>query len=92
VVKPFARTTISAGYAVTSTTGGNLQLSPYAPLGPVAINYNLPSAAVAVSLAEHVTFKGGWNLYDYVEKSPPLAVVPRNFRANLLTLSLRYAR
>lgn len=92
MVKPFPRTTITAGYTVTSTTGSNLLLSPYAPLGPNAINYNLPSAALAVDIAKHLSFKGGWNLYDYVEKSPPLAVVPRNFQANLITLSLRYAQ
>ena len=87
---PLQRATITAGYAVTSTTGSNLLLSPYAPLGPTAVNYNLPSAALAIELVKHLSFKGGWNLYDYAEKSPPLAVVPRNFRANLLTLSLRY--
>lgn len=91
MVKPLPRITITAGYTVTSTTGNNLLLNPYAPLGPTAINYNLPSAALTVELAKHLSFKGGWNLYDYIEKSPPLAVLPRGFRANLITLSLRYA-
>lgn len=91
MAKPFQRMTITAGYSVTSTTGSNLVLNPLAPLGPVAINYHLPSAAVAIDVAKHLTFKGGWNLYDYLEKSPPLSILPRNFRANLISISLRYA-
>lgn len=90
-LKPLPRTTITAGYAVTSTTGNNLLLNPYAPLGPTAINYNLPAAALAVDITKHLTFKGGWNYYEYREKSPPLAVLPRDFGANLITVSLRYA-
>ncbi len=91
MMKPVARATISAGYTITSTTGSNLLLNPYAPLGPAAINYHLPTAAIAVDVAKHLTFKGGWNLYDYDEKSPPGPVAPRNFRANVLSVSLRYA-
>jgi hypothetical protein len=92
MIKPVARTTLTAGYTLTSTTGNNLQLNPLAPLGPVAINYHLPSAALAVEVARHLTFKAGWNFYDYDEKSNPGIVAPRNFRANLVSVSLRYAR
>ena len=91
MVKPFARTTVTAGYTVTSTTGGNLLLNPFAPVGPAAINYHLPSAALALDVTKHLTFKGGWNLYDYDEKSAPGPMAPRNFRANLISVSLRYA-
>jgi len=90
MVRPFARTTLTAGYTITSTTGGNLLLSPYAPLGPAAITYHVPTAAIAVHVAKRVTLKAGWNLYDYDEKSPPGPVAPRNFRANLISVSLRY--
>jgi hypothetical protein len=88
--KPMARATISAGYTITSTNGATLLLNPLAPLGPVAINYHLPTASVAFEIAKHVTFKGGWNLFDYIEKSAPGPVTPRNFEANLLSISLRY--
>jgi len=91
MIKPIARTTITAGYAITSTTGSNLLLNPFAPLGPAAITYHLPTAALSIDVAKHLTFKGGWNLYDYDEKSPPGPVAPRNFRANLISVSLRYA-
>ncbi len=89
--KPVPRATFTVGYTITSTNGNNLLLNPLAPLGPVAINYHLPTASVALNLAKHVTFKGGWNLYDYAEKSPPGPVAPRNFEANVLSISLRYA-
>lgn len=91
MVKPLSRVTLTGGFTFTSTTGSNLLLSPYAPLGPAAINYYLPIAAVAVDVAKHLTLKAGWNFYDYDEKSQPLAVAPRNFRANLISLSVRYA-
>ena len=91
MLKPFVRTTLNLGYTITSTNGGNLLLNPIAPLGPAAINYHLPTAAIAIDLARHLSFKGGWNLYDYNEKSPPGIVAPRNFRANVVSVSLRYA-
>ena len=91
LAKPVPRVSLTAGYSVTSATGSNLILNPLAPLGPVAINYHLPSASMAIDLAKHLTFKAGWNLYDYLEKSAPLSIVPRNFRANVVSISLRYA-
>jgi hypothetical protein len=91
VFKPTLRVTISAGYTITSTNGATLLLDPLAPLGPVAINYHLPTASVALGLVKHVTFKGGWNLFDYVEKSPAGPVAPRSFEANVLSVSLRYS-
>ncbi len=91
LAKPVPRISLAAGYSVTSTTGSNLILNPLAPLGPVAINYHLPSASMAIDLAKHLTFKAGWNLYDYLEKSAPLSIVARNFRANVVSISLRYA-
>jgi hypothetical protein len=89
--KPLARATVNLGYTISSTNGGNLLLNPLAPLGPVAMNYHLPTAAVAIDLAKRVTLKGGWNLYDYDEKSPPGPVAPRNFQANVVSISLRYS-
>ena len=91
VFKPTRRVTLSAGYTITSTNGATLLLDPLAPLGPVAINYHLPTASLALGLAKHVTFKGGWNLFDYVEKSAPGPVAARGFEANVVSVSLRYS-
>jgi hypothetical protein len=34
--------------------------------------------------------KGGWNYYDYNEKSLPGPTLPRDFRGNVFTVSMRY--
>lgn len=91
MLKPVNRTTLTLGYTISSTTGSNLLLNSYAPLGPAAINYHLPSAALVIDLAKHWTLKGGWNYYEYREKSPLGPIAPRNFGTDLISISLRYA-
>jgi hypothetical protein len=89
--KPVSRVTAAIGYTITSTTGNTLILNPIAPTGPLSYTYHLPSGSLAIDLVKHVTFKTGWNFYDYNEKSDPGPTLPRNFRGNVFTLSLRYA-
>jgi hypothetical protein len=89
--KPVRRVTLTLGYTLTSTSGSSLLLNPLASLGPVAYNYHLPTAALAYDITQHVTFKTGWNYYDYDEKSVPVLVAPRNFRANIFATSLRFS-
>jgi opacity protein-like surface antigen len=48
-------------------------------------------ASLAVELSKHVIYKTGWNYYDYNEKSAPGPTLPRDFRGNTLTMSLRYS-
>ena len=90
VLKPWKRVTAGLGYAITSTTGNTLILNPIAPTGPLDFNYHLPTASLAIALSEKVTFKSGWNFYDYNEKSDPGPTLPRDFRGNMFVLSLRY--
>ncbi len=90
VMRPTKRITAGAGYAVTTTNGNTLILNPIAPTGPLAFNYHLPTASVAFVLSEKVTFKSGWNYYDYNEKSNPGPTLPRDFRGNMFSVSLRY--
>jgi hypothetical protein len=90
VVRPGKRLTAGVGYAVTSTSGNTLILNPIAPTGPLNFNYHLPTASVAFAISEKVTFKSGWNYYDYNEKSDPGPTFPRDFRGNMFSLSLRY--
>jgi hypothetical protein len=89
-LKPIPRVTTSLGYTITSSDGSTLILNPNAPTGPLALNYHLPSANIAVELQRHVLFKTGWNYYDYNEKSVPGPTLPRDFRGNVFTLSMRY--
>jgi len=91
VVKPWKRVTGGLGYAVTSTSGNTLILNPNAPTGPLNFNYHLPTASLAVDLTKNLTYKAGWNYYDYNEKSAPGRSLPRDFRGNAFTLSLRYS-
>ena len=76
---------------MTSTSGNTLILNPIAPTGPLAFNYHLPTASLAVQINKNLTYKTGWNYYDYNEKSDPGPTLPRDFRGNMFTLSLRYS-
>jgi hypothetical protein len=90
VMKPWKRVTAGAGYAVTSTSGNTLILNPIAPTGPLSLNYHLPTASIAFAISEKLTYKTGWNYYDYNEKSDPGPTLPRDFRGNTVAMSVRY--
>lgn len=89
--KPIRRVTLGAGYTLTSSTGNTLILNPNAPTGPLSYNYHLPLATLAIELTKTLTYKTGWNYYDYNEKSNPGPTLPRDFRGNVFTMSLRYS-
>ena len=89
-LKPISRVTAAVGYAITSSTGNTLILNPIAPTGPLNFNYHLPTATLMVQLSKNLFYKTGWNYYDYNEKSAPGPTLPRDFRGNVFTLSLRY--
>jgi len=91
VIRPWKRVTAGVGYALTSTAGNTTLLNPIAPTGPLAFNYHLPTASLAIQLSKNLTYKAGWNYYDYNEKSDPGPTLPRDFRGNAFTLSLRYS-
>jgi hypothetical protein len=88
--KPIRRVTAGAGYTVTSSNGNTLILNPIAPTGPLASNYHLPTGSLAVELTRNLIYKTGWNYYDYNEKSNAGPTLPRDFRGNVFTMSLRY--
>ena len=89
-MKPISRLTTAIGYTITSSNGDTLILNPIAPTGPLAFNYHLPSASLAFDITKNLTYKTGWNYYDYNEKSFPGPTLPRDFRGNTFTLALRY--
>jgi hypothetical protein len=89
-VKPTRRISTNFGYTITSSTGTTLILNPNAPTGPLSYNYHVPQAGVSIEMQRHILFKAGWNYYDYNEKSQPGPTLPRDFRANVFTLSMRY--
>ena len=89
--RPIPRVSTGIGYTITSSVGSTIILNPNAPTGPLSYNYHLPQANIAIDLTKHLTYKTGWNLYDYHEKSNPGPTAPRNFRGNVFTLSMRYS-
>jgi hypothetical protein len=91
LLKPNRRVTAVFGYTITSTTGNTLILNPIAPTGPLSFNYHLPMASLAIRISDKVTYKTAWNFYDYNEKSDPGPTLPRDFRGNVFTVSLRYS-
>jgi hypothetical protein len=89
-----------AGTPTVAVTGGTACSfpGPFAdqPLGPQAINWHKAHFGIAFDVAKGVQFKGLWNYYDYNSKDevPALArlnvTAPRDFHANVGTLSLKY--
>ncbi len=90
ILRPVPRLTTSFGYTLTSSNGSTLILNPLAPPGPLSFNYHMPAASLAIDLSRHLTWKTGWNYWDYNEKSAPGPTLPRDFRGNVFTLSMRY--
>lgn len=78
----------SSSSTATQATQG---LNPWAPVGQLGMNYHMPNAMLMVDVARHVALKAGWNYYDYNEKFPAGFTAPRDFAANVTTLSLRYS-
>jgi hypothetical protein len=92
---PWKRLTLHLGANLTGTSGSVLILSPNAPSGPLNSFWAQPVAGFEYSFAKGLTGKAYWGYHGYHEdetvNSPQDIFVPRNFHANLVTLSLRYA-
>lgn len=66
--------------------------NPAVGLGPLGLNWHLPTIGVELGLTKSLAFKGVWRYYDYHEKSDPgIYIASRDFQANTGTLSLRYS-
>jgi len=99
--KPVRRVTASLGYAVNSvngnapvidpTTGLPVTLNPLTPAGPLNYDYHKPYAGVAVAFHKDLTWRAAWGYYEYRENAAADPTGPRNFHANLIDLTLRYA-
>jgi hypothetical protein len=92
--KPLRRLTTHLGYNVTHTTGSALLLNPNAPSGPLDSNYYRPYGGFDYAFTKRWMGKAYWGYYGYHEDPslvPQDLSAPRNFRGNLVTLSVRYA-
>ena len=96
---PINRLTLEVGANLSGVTGNELYfntLSPIAtdPTGPLNSNWYQPYGSVAYHFAKHWTGRARWDYYSYHEDSNGSyqdLYAPRNFHANLITLSMRYA-
>ena len=88
---PIERVTMHVGYNIVSNQGNTTSLNLLLPLGPLSSTYQSPLAALDVAVHKNVTFKAGWNYYQYGEGSFVGPTAPRYFHANNATVALRYA-
>ncbi|HVP50309.1 MAG TPA: hypothetical protein VMT56_03710 [Candidatus Bathyarchaeia archaeon] len=88
---PIQRVNIRLGYNIVDNQGTTTNFNALLPLGPLASTYQTPLAAVDVLVHKNVTFKAGWNYYQYAENDFVGPTAPRYFHANNATLALRYA-
>ena len=93
-----------AGNAITPCPGLSVAAGcvfpgpfPDQPLGPQAINWHKVNAGIAVEVYRGVELKGLWSYYNYNSKDevPSLILLqvtaPRDFHANVGTVSLKYS-
>jgi hypothetical protein len=92
---PIRRLTARLGANLTGTSGSALiSITPNAPTGPLDSLYLQPFGGLDYHFAKGWTGKAYWGYYCYHEDSsnvPQDIFAPRNFRANLVTLSVKYA-
>ena len=97
---PFRHFTARLGANLTGTAGSQLRLDPQALIpnqvtGPLNSKWLHPFGGLEYQFAKNWTGKAYWDYYGYHEDPTAGAVqdifAPRNFRGNLVTLSVRYA-
>jgi hypothetical protein len=95
-VTPVRRLTARVGANLTGTSGSALLvITPSVPSGSLNSKWLHPFGGVDYHFAKDWTAKAYWDYYGYHEDPTPGTAqdvfAPRNFRANLVTLSVRYA-
>ena len=99
-VSPVPRLTTRLGANLTGTSGTQLRLDPQALIpnqvtGPLNSKWLHPFGGFDYQFARSWTGKAYWDYYGYHEDPTAGAVqdifAARNFRGNLVTLSVRYA-
>ena len=101
---PFNRLTLRLGANLTGTSGSQLLLDPQALIpntvtGPLNSLWLHPFGSFEYRFAKNWAGKALWDYYGYHEdptfgtggEAPIDVFAPRNFRGNLVTLSVRYA-
>jgi hypothetical protein len=94
-VAPMRRMTIKAGANITYTNGSIALLNPIGVPGPLNSRWYQPYAGIDYSFTKNWMGRAYWGFHDYSEDltagAPQDVLFPRNFRANLETISIKYA-
>lgn len=96
---PLKRFTVEAGANLSGVSGSEVNLNPLSPIptvptGPLNSGWYQPYGSIGYRFAKSWTGRARWDYYGYHEDSNGSyqdLYAPRNFHANLITLSLRYA-
>lgn len=91
---PTGRLTTHLGADLTGTSGSAILLNPNAVPGPLNSKWLRPFGGLDYRFAKGWTGKAYWAYHGYHEDLTALSqdvFAPRNFHANMVTLSLRYA-
>jgi hypothetical protein len=89
---------LEVGANLSGVSGSELNLNPLSPIatapgGPLNSDWYQPYGSVAYHFAKHWTGRARWDYYGYHEDSNGSyqdLYAPRNFRGNLITLSMRF--
>jgi hypothetical protein len=96
---PLHRLALDLGANISTASGSEVNLNPQsaiatAPTGALNSSWYEPYGSIAYHFAKNWTGKALWNYYGYHEDangSYQDLFVPRNFRGNTFTLSVRFA-
>jgi len=95
----FNRLTVHGGANLSGVSGSELNLTPQNPIptsvaGPLNSNWYQPYGGLDYQFAKRWTGRAMWDYYGYRENATAAyqdIYAPRNFRGNLVMLSVRYA-
>ena len=96
---PTNRLSLEVGANLSGVSGSEVNLNPLSPIatapaGPLNSAWYQPYGSAAYHFARHWTGRARWDYYGYHEDpngSYQDLYAPRNFRGNVVTLSIRFA-
>ncbi len=91
VLNPVKRLHAAAGYRASAVDGQASPINVRQVPGSLQSQYQTPYGRLAFDLDPNWSWNAVYNYYSYGEGSPIGPTLPRSFRGNVYTLSVRYA-
>jgi hypothetical protein len=92
MLNPVKKLHAAAGYRMSAVNGSAPPINIRQVPGSLQSQYQTPYGRIAYDLTPNWTWKGDYNYYGYGEGNTPTGpTLPRDFHANNITLSIRYA-